>query len=671
MPDHTDNSPPPAPPAAETPPILSAGSTPTTPRNPLEILALARFPDLNQTERGLVIAAPAGEIAVAAGTQLDPLLPDNDPAKGAEWGPQRYVRPDLIRWLCSHPQAQKLVDPQGIRLFAAKISGPLNLSHVTVPFPVRLQECFLADNLVARDATLETLDLCGSFLAGYLLGAGLKVKHDLSLSRLQSRPAPQSQARALPPPFRSEKGIDLGNAAMGGDVNLSGASINGSEGSEGTALHMDGASIYGSVFLDKKLTAKGQVRLNDANIDGILFCGAGRFENPSGSALSAARVSVKRDVFLNQKFTAKGEVRLLGATIGGNLICAGGTFENPGGDALFAHGVSVRGGVYLSENFSATGAVRLDSAKIDGNLECGAGTFENPFGNGLVLARANVQGSINLREMKLDSGTSLDLLDCSAGQLMDDAGHWPQPGKLRLSGFKYGSITVSVMQARARLDWLRRQYPLREDLQFSLQPYRHLAGVLDAHGLDADARTIRIAMEDDRRKYAGLSRWEKSLSRMLQVTVGYGYKPFLAVIWLLAFWLVGWFVFAGLYQSGRLVPAQKDAFDVFRILHAPPTYYESFCAPVYSADAVLPFVNLGQRDAWRPLSPSEASPGSPSQGAGISSILCSGRLLSDLPHTVTNLFARLARPFHWLLILMGWFFATMFALGVSGLVRRD
>ena len=39
-------------------------------------------------------------------------------------------------------------------------------------------------------------------------------------------------------------------------------------------------------------------------------------------------------VHLGGGFTAKGEVRLLNATIGGILQCQGGRFENPGDDAL-------------------------------------------------------------------------------------------------------------------------------------------------------------------------------------------------------------------------------------------------------------------------------------------------------------------------------------------------
>jgi hypothetical protein len=675
------------------------------------------FTDLNQTERRLLRAASAGEVAVAAGAQWVSLIPENDTVGGPEWKPERDVRPDLLRWLCSRPRVQRLVDPRGIQLFAARISGPLNLSHVTVPFPVRLLQCFFVGDLMARDATFETLDLRGSILAGKLWATGVKIKHDLSLSSIQGPPRTEGEELPVEPSFRAEKGVYLGNAAIGGDMTLSGASLNGVE---GVALHMDGASVDGTVFLGQNFTAKGAVRLVGANIGGDLNCSggafdnpggdafladsicvkksvflrekftakgsasliganiegnfdcsAGTFENPKGHALSAGHASVKGDVLLREKFSAKGTVWLIGANIDGDLDCSTGTFEKPGTDALTADGIAVKGNVFLATGFTAKGEVRFISSELGGDLICNGGAFEAPSGYGLLLQSAHIHRGVNLSGMTLDSRTGLSLLECSAARLVDDAAHWPRPGKLRLAGFKYGSIAATVMQAGKRLEWLRLQYPLAEDMQFSLQPYRHLAGILRAHGLDDDASKVLIAMEDDRSKYAGLSKWEKFLSCILQVTVGYGYRPFWAVRWLFLLWVLGWLAFASLYQSGRLVPAQKEAFAEFRSGHAPPPYYETFCAPIYSADVVLPLVNLGQRDAWRPLSPLEAGSGTPAQASGISSILCGGRLTSRLPWFITNAVGHIARPVHWFLILAGWFFATMFALGITGLVRRD
>jgi hypothetical protein len=102
--------------------------------NELERLARARFPDLTAAEIKLVRAAPAGEFAVC-GPNMNWDDPANDPSKAdTDWKEDRTIRAELIRWICVDSRAKELVDPRGIQVFAAKISGPLDLSNVAVPF---------------------------------------------------------------------------------------------------------------------------------------------------------------------------------------------------------------------------------------------------------------------------------------------------------------------------------------------------------------------------------------------------------------------------------------------------------------------------------------------------------------------------------------------------------
>jgi hypothetical protein len=79
----------------------------------LKSLAEARFADLTQAEIKLLRAAPRGEVAVC-GPNVDDQDPGSDPAKANEWGEDREIRADLIRWLCVDRQVRELVGPQGI-----------------------------------------------------------------------------------------------------------------------------------------------------------------------------------------------------------------------------------------------------------------------------------------------------------------------------------------------------------------------------------------------------------------------------------------------------------------------------------------------------------------------------------------------------------------------------
>src|SRR5271157_6147452 len=83
----------------------------------LEVLAQARFGELSQAELKLLSAAPKGEAAFCGPSGKDD-DPANDPAKADEWGSDREIRADLIRWLCVDRDAASAVDPRGIQVHA-------------------------------------------------------------------------------------------------------------------------------------------------------------------------------------------------------------------------------------------------------------------------------------------------------------------------------------------------------------------------------------------------------------------------------------------------------------------------------------------------------------------------------------------------------------------------
>ena len=167
-------------------------------------------------------------------------------------------------------------------------------------------------------------------------------------------------------------------------------------------LQADNLTVHGNLDL-RNVSAKGEVRLRVAKIDGQLGLRGGTLENPQGNALDAGSITVGSGLFLDQGFKAKGAVTLLGAKIEGALSCHGGNFENPAvyGVAiakalrtLFGSGGSVGdatvyalnadraacGAVYIGAGFTAIGEVNLLGSKIAGQLNCRGGNFENPRG---------------------------------------------------------------------------------------------------------------------------------------------------------------------------------------------------------------------------------------------------------------------------------------------------
>jgi hypothetical protein len=100
----------------------------------------------------------------------------------------------------------------------------------------------------------------------------------------------------------------------------------------------------------------------------------------------------------------------------------------------------------------------------------------------------------------------------------------------------------------ARLDWLA-----RDPRGYAPQPYEQLAAVYRNAGRDEDARRISIAKQLARRRTLGLPC--RLWNLLLDILVGYGYRTWLAGIWLLACWAVGTLVFAVAYPD-HLMPAR-------------------------------------------------------------------------------------------------------------------
>jgi hypothetical protein len=148
----------------------------------------------------------------------------------------------------------------------------------------------------------------------------------------------------------------------------------------------DGLAVKHDVFLSRGFIANGEVRQLRAQIGGDLVCDAGSFMNEDGRALSADGAVIKGSVFLTKgstaqwtgtPFTAKGEVNLNLAQIDGRLDCRGGVFSNPRGDSLSAERAVVKSSVLLSDGFRADGKVYLSGAQIGGDFICDRGSFQD------------------------------------------------------------------------------------------------------------------------------------------------------------------------------------------------------------------------------------------------------------------------------------------------------
>ncbi len=609
----------------------------------LEAFVPRRFRDnLSEAEKRMLSAARQGKFA-RGGPNFDDKHPDNDPAKADDsWGSEREIRAELIRWLCVDQVASKLVDPRGIQVYAAKITDELDLSFVTVPFPLRLARCRLAAGGDLGDVRIPALSLDGSS-TGLLELQGAVVAGSVFLSA----------------GFSSSGEVKLVGARIGGSLECDGGTF---KNADGMAINADRCNVSGYVFLREGFLAEGEVFLLNAQIGGNLECRRGTFKNAKGRAITADRCNVSGYVFLDKGFLAEGEVTLLNAQIGSNLECDEGTFKNPSGTALMAAGLKVSGFVFLRDGFSAEGDVDLMSAQIAGNLECGGGKF-----SALNLYKATVKGTLAWHDVK-SATTHLDFRNASVGAIWDDKASWPDRGNLLLDGFVYESIASGPTGAEERLEWLDRQ------AYFTPQPYRQLAKMLRERGDDEGAKEVlfelesRARAENRRRLVHSPVRWllRSTEDVVSDATVGYGMYPGRAIWYLGGLTALGWIVHRRAQRVGAMAPTDKDAYAEFRDNGHAPAHYPPFNPLVYSLENCVPLVKFGQDDHWQPDPNLQQRVNSSASVAGWQARIAN-LLFVRLPDRTTSPAA--LRWFRWIMIALGWLLATFFVASLTGIVK--
>ena len=500
------------------------------------------FSDLDNVDRA--------EFAVA-GLGADPDDSSNDPAHADEWPASRQIRASLIRWICVDREARSLIDPEGIRVVGARITGGLDLSLVNVPFPVVLRNCVFAEIINLSGAEIADLELDGSHTLG-IHASGLAVRNNLRMGK----------------GFHAVGAIVLDHAKIGLDLDFGGATLRYSK-------------SHGDPFPER--------------LQATLF---------------AYLIQVGGNVWLNRRFVSYGAVDLGGARIGGNLHFDSGRFINPNNVAIAAPGASVDGVIYLAGwgtdgDLEVTGVANFSFDRVANNFIVDHAKFLGaPDDNhGFVGTSMSVARSFTWRNVILQNGARLDLRDASVEALLDDAQSWPAPGRLIIDGFTYNALESEAgnrVDGQAldesddrnavnnRLRWLSLQPP-----GFYSQPYNELAKYYAGVGDDAAAVTVLVAEEDDRYQRKGL------LGRLsgdfLRATVGYGHRPLLAFNWSILVVLIGWVVVLMGKRAGVMRLTWPE--------NSPPPSTDPFTGLhplLYSLDVFLPFVNLHQEHYWWP-----------------------------------------------------------------------
>jgi hypothetical protein len=196
-------------------------------------------------------------------------------------------------------------------------------------------------------------------------------------------------------------------------------------------------------------------------------------------------------------------VRLPGAVVGTMLSLAGATLRNPDGPSLVADYLRTGSNAVFYDGFDAEGTVRLVGAKIGGQLVCedGRARPSRPGDLALRLSQARITGHLIL------------------------AASFPD-GPLDVTGLTYGGRPGNATLAEW-LEMLAARTP-----EYASQPYFQLAKAHSGAGHEKNVRRIHLARQKDLLRRGDLGLAGRVWHRVAGATVGYGYRPVVALLWL-------------------------------------------------------------------------------------------------------------------------------------------
>ncbi|TDD73617.1 hypothetical protein E1293_30885 [Actinomadura darangshiensis] len=414
------------------------------------------------------------------------------------------------------------------------------------PLPERIVRAEILTRLLLgacepRTGAVAAVRLRGAYITGTLDVSGGIVEHELLLAECRLVEGPvfaNTETRQLRFADCRMPGFDGGGLRADGFLSMSGSRID------------------------------GEVKLMRAQISGGLRMNRVRVTAPSPEhwAIGAGALVVDAGAFIRDA-EITGGVRLSGAKMNGGLFMERTTLANPGRLALDAQNMVVEDTCEFSNGFTARGTVRLRSARFNGILSFSRGLLDSTDPERMALHASHIQADELLLwpEEKIRGRVSLSYSRIDL--LMDHPDIWPD--ELYLNGMTYQTLRGG--EFKDRLSWVAR------DKEFHLQPYEQLAAWYHSIGHDDLARKVQLAKLRARRR--GLNPVGKAWSHLLDWTVGFGFRPWLAFAW-----------FGVLLAAGTVVFSIERPRPV-----KPPEELPSFHALIYSLDLLIPLDTFGQQ----------------------------------------------------------------------------
>ncbi|MEW2353191.1 hypothetical protein [Spirillospora sp. NPDC029432] len=396
-----------------------------------------------------------------------------------------------------------------------------------------------------RSGFVPAVRLSGAYVIGALDLSGGTVEYELRLTHCRLAEAPDfsnAQARQLRLSNCRLPGFDGGGLRADGYLSLSGSEIG------------------------------GPVRLPRAQLTGGLRMNGTRITTtePADWALFAGGMVVEVGLFARE-CEITGGTRLVGARINGGLWMEDAVLANPGRLAVDAQNMVVEDAAEFSRA-TITGTVRLRSARINGLLSFIRARLDSGAAGRMALHASHMQCDELLLWPAEKIKGAVALSYSRINLILDHPDIWPD--ELWLNGLTYDTLRGG--RFKDRLSWISR------DREFHTQPYEQLSAWYHGIGHDDLARKVQLAKMRVRRR--NVHPVGRAWNVLLDWTVGYGYRPWLAFAW-----------FGVLVGIGTLVFSANPPRSI-----KPGDERPDFHAFVYTLDLLIPIDTFGQQQAYDP-----------------------------------------------------------------------
>ncbi|MGW0882348.1 membrane-associated oxidoreductase [Streptomyces sp. NPDC002671] len=313
------------------------------------------------------------------------------------------------------------------------------------------------------------------------------------------------------------------------------------------------------------------VRLGGAHIAGALFLNGCEI-TPPDTTWPALRLDYATigDNLWAPGLRTYGEVRLSGASIAGSVSLDDARLSHPDSVALDGQTLVV-GADFRLRRVHTQGWVGLRGARVTGRLDLSYAHLSNP-GDAALRASSCTIGELWVRRSPPMQGT-LNLRRAQIEVLFLE----PEavPDTVLLNGLVYTHLTPHE-PAERRLPMLD-----NDSEGYLPQGYEQLTAAFLRVGDDHAARVVQLAKL---RRHRRTLPWYGRVWGILQeVTVGYGFRPMLACMWLLSLLAVGSTAY-GLHHPPPLKASEAPDFS--------PVFF--------TLDLLLPVISFGQEGAFAP-----------------------------------------------------------------------